>query len=1184
VFNAGIDPNHVPAESAFTVGGVNPVGVAVGTGNYTNRVILTMANVVAAHPTDIVVAYTSPGGDTALRHMDNGPVVASFDGFTPHTIPGATNNHFPGLSSFVGGSAVVTNYGNEIHVSFATAVQTTPAPGGNITGFSVNSSVKGNITVANAAVREAPNNNTVILTMPSTLLHGEVVTVSYSGGNLVGVPAPNLPVPAFDNAAVTNGLAAPAAPIVLSAAVNGNKLRISFSQGLRAGTNVSPTHFVVNADGSPITVTTVEVGETNATDVLLTLATPTSFGQTVTVNYTSPGDANNIFNAHSATVAVATFAGQAVTNNSLAAPALPGPTDVSMAMGIGTLAGGKTATIARANKSAAPFVGFSAGTLDTTGIEYITAGGADRMQSIIDAGGVLIPFQFSQNGPYALADVIRTVLGVEIKDSQGNVVKGLNAPAALFTYDGANNFWIEGFTGAAVGRETGIPSGELGLVFAGFEGGTYTVTLTLYHLTKMASKTCTHTNPAECLVGNNTGDCWSPDWIVQSDHTVPTAHSTILATETVTIHIGHTVTFDLDGGTRTGGGQLTQIITHNGAATAPTVTRSNHTFANWDVAFNNVTSDITVTAQWTATQQGSGLTPPFPPFTPPPSTPATGTGTGQQPQAPPLPPLPPPTIYVDGNQLDAGAVTTTHNSTTVVISQEFLDSHMQNAGDSLTISIPATGTANTQMAMQNMQDMAARDMTLTIQVDNVQFEIHAAAIDTASIMESLGAVDASDVTVTTTIITNVDSAQQQVIYNALTESGLEMVLPPKQFSITATYNNQAVEVTTFNRFVGRTVEITAEQAARATTAMVIEPDGTTRHVPTKIFEQDGKYFATLNSLTNSIYVLVYSESDFTDARDKWYEATVNEMGRRKIVYGIGNDLFDGDRDITRAEFATIIIRALGLPLNSGNVSAFSDVLASAWYHGTVGKAYEQGLVFGVGGGRYEPGRPITRQEAMVILHRMAILADFEGSMGSLHMYIDADMISDWAIEAARWSVGSGLFIGSDGELRPLDNITRAETTAIVLRLLQKAELIDARTQVDLGLPTSVDAAPMAILPRKEDEEGDLYFKSEEEEDEEEGEDEEDKDDDDNTDDSIDDTANEDLSDKTTDDADPPLTQYEIIMQEIQESQDSFQKLMAKHGFNDDADPPLTQYELAMQELQQSQESFKNLMAKHGFFV
>ena len=71
----------------------------------------------------------------------------------------------------------------------------------------------------------------------------------------------------------------------------------------------------------------------------------------------------------------------------------------------------------------------------------------------------------------------------------------------------------------------------------------------------------------------------------------------------------YTVTFDTAGGVRTGGGALIQTVAENGAAVAPTVTRSGYTFSGWDKTFNNVTSDMIVTAQWTPSGGPGGQTP-----------------------------------------------------------------------------------------------------------------------------------------------------------------------------------------------------------------------------------------------------------------------------------------------------------------------------------------------------------------------------------------------------------------------------------------------------------------------------------------------------------------------------------------------------------------------------------------------
>lgn len=259
----------------------------------------------------------------------------------------------------------------------------------------------------------------------------------------------------------------------------------------------------------------------------------------------------------------------------------------------------------------------------------------------------------------------------------------------------------------------------------------------------------------------------------------------------------------------------------------------------------------------------------------------------------------------------------------------------------------------------------------------------------------------------------------------------------------ATHNGKSATVDNFSRFVERIIEITQEQAQKITTAVMIGADGSMRHVPTGVFQKDGKYYATINSLTNSIYVLIENKVSFNDAQGKWYEKTVNEMAGRKIINGIGAGNFSGERSITRAEFAAILVRALGLPANG--TSTFGDVPAEAWYSGAVATEAQYGFVGGRGNNRFDPAANITRQEAMAMLARAAKLTDFTGKTSILSAFSDSGSVDEWALEAAKWNVGSGLIMGNNGQLRPTDNISRAETATVILRLLQTAELVDVRS-------------------------------------------------------------------------------------------------------------------------------------------
>ena len=102
----------------------------------------------------------------------------------------------------------------------------------------------------------------------------------------------------------------------------------------------------------------------------------------------------------------------------------------------------------------------------------------------------------------------------------------------------------------------------------------------------------------------------------------------------------------------------------------------------------------------------------------------------------------------------------------------------------------------------------------------------------------------------------------------------------------------------------------AVDSGKITTGIVLNPDGSFRHVPTQIVVINGKYYAKLNSLTNSIYSVIYNPVTFADVSSHWAKDAVNDMGSRMVVTGKGNGVYAPDRSITRAEFAVMVQRLL----------------------------------------------------------------------------------------------------------------------------------------------------------------------------------------------------------------------------------------------------------------------------------
>lgn len=391
-------------------------------------------------------------------------------------------------------------------------------------------------------------------------------------------------------------------------------------------------------------------------------------------------------------------------------------------------------------------------------------------------------------------------------------------------------------------------------------------------------------------------------------------------------------------------------------------------------------------------------------------------------------------VTVDGKTENIGTEYKTGDATTVTVDQSKLGENINGAaaGSSVVVPVSENSAATASLVVKNIEDMAQKGMTLTVQTGSVAYNLNTSAIDTAALTAAFPGTDMSEVPFDVTIQNSSVSVE-----------GETLVLNPVAFTITATYNGKTVSVDTFSVYIDRMIEVTPKQAARITTAVVVNVDGSTRHVPTNVVEKDGKYYAIINSRTNSTYALIQNEVTFADAKGKWYEGMVNEMGSRKIIAGHSASVFGGGASITRAEFATILVRALGLPTDG--TSSFSDVPTTAWYTGAVATAVQYGLTGGTGENHFSPNAAITRQEAMLMLKRAAALTEFIGTSGALDGFSDADAVSSWAKGAAKWNVGSGLIQGSDGKLNPTAKITRAESATIILRLLQKAGLVDVRS-------------------------------------------------------------------------------------------------------------------------------------------
>lgn len=170
--------------------------------------------------------------------------------------------------------------------------------------------------------------------------------------------------------------------------------------------------------------------------------------------------------------------------------------------------------------------------------------------------------------------------------------------------------------------------------------------------------------------------------------------------------------------------------------------------------------------------------------------------------------------------------------------------------------------------------------------------------------------------------------------------------------------------------------------------------------------------------------------NFTDVSNvSWAVPSIYNLYEKGIVKGTTANTFSPNKKITRAEFAAILSRAIEKEENI-HTFPFIDVAESSWYYKPVKKAYQMGIVKGVSDTRFAPERPITREEAAVII---AHTFNYSHSDRQLP-YLDKAKVSNWAIDSVQAVAQRQVFLGDDGYFNPQKELTRAEAAV----MLQKA--------------------------------------------------------------------------------------------------------------------------------------------------
>ncbi|WP_438434977.1 S-layer homology domain-containing protein [Gorillibacterium sp. sgz500922] len=408
-----------------------------------------------------------------------------------------------------------------------------------------------------------------------------------------------------------------------------------------------------------------------------------------------------------------------------------------------------------------------------------------------------------------------------------------------------------------------------------------------------------------------------------------------------------------------------------------------------------------------------------------------------------------------GNIKDVGTAVETQvgdkKIITVTVDPQKLNEKLAAEGNGATITVRVTEESDVvigELSGQMIKDMEKQQAKLVIQTDNASYTLPADQINIDAVSNQLGSeVTPKDIKVQIKIAEPSDQTIK-LVQAASEEGKFNLVVPPVEFTITASFGGRTVDIAKFNAYVERTISLPeGVDPKKVTTAVVIEPDGSVRHVPTQITVVDGNYFAKINSLTNSTYTLIWHPVTFKDVERHWAKEAVNDMGSRTIIDGIGNGRFAPDQAITRAEFAAIIVRGLGLKLEN-RTAPFSDVKSTDWYSSYIETARSYNLINGFEDGTFRPMEKITREQAMVMLARAIKITGLSSKLQTnngkdlLSSFLDSSQVSAWATSGVIDCLQAGMISGRNGHrLEPEALVTRAEVAVMIQRLLQKSDLI-----------------------------------------------------------------------------------------------------------------------------------------------
>ncbi|MEM9991923.1 MAG: S-layer homology domain-containing protein [Bacteroidota bacterium] len=191
----------------------------------------------------------------------------------------------------------------------------------------------------------------------------------------------------------------------------------------------------------------------------------------------------------------------------------------------------------------------------------------------------------------------------------------------------------------------------------------------------------------------------------------------------------------------------------------------------------------------------------------------------------------------------------------------------------------------------------------------------------------------------------------------------------------------------------------------------------------------------------------------TDVRGHWAEREIAHMLNKGYMSGYPNGTFRPENPLTRAEFATMLVKVLRLPVNTYNAGRFNDI-SSHWARTNILSAANAGYLSGYPNGTFRPNDKITRMQVNLSVANIGLTG---GRDALLNVFNDQAQIPGWARRAIYRSLHNRFIASYPNRYYyfPNEKSTRANAVVVLYQALRR----------NGGIPSNqVAVNPYLVIP------------------------------------------------------------------------------------------------------------------------